>query len=199
MTLFVCYLSFRLYFHVSFKLWVCGRLYLKLGPGFNSILVPPLHASQAPWSWWRRRCSRQKRKGGRGALLQLFKNEDRNTGHSSRSTVLHWYTRTPLYSLYSEFQTETKALLAVNSPAQLQPSSSSKVWSCSPSEVLSLCQGCSLDRGMFLHLDRFVDSDRAYMIPERLNSEGANSLTADDFFMLSVLSSLTRPNLYVNW
>ena len=38
----VYYLSFRIYFHVSFKLWVCGRLYLKLGPGFVSILVPPL-------------------------------------------------------------------------------------------------------------------------------------------------------------
>ena len=45
MTLFVCYLSFRLYFHVSFELWVCGHLYLKLGPGFDSILVPPLPAA----------------------------------------------------------------------------------------------------------------------------------------------------------
>jgi len=48
MALFVCYLSFRLYFHVSFELWVCGRLYLKLGPGFDSILVPPLSKSKLP-------------------------------------------------------------------------------------------------------------------------------------------------------
>ena len=38
----VYYLFFRIYFHVFFKLWVCWRLYLKLGPGFDSMLVPPL-------------------------------------------------------------------------------------------------------------------------------------------------------------
>ena len=58
MTLVVCFLSFHyvlvylLNFHVLVYLlnyefvdvWFLSQLYLKLGPGFNSILVPPLAA-----------------------------------------------------------------------------------------------------------------------------------------------------------
>ena len=67
------------------------------------------------------------------------------------------YTNSTLFTLFrlSEFQTETKALLAVKRPAQLQAPATSEA-------VLVL------DRGMFLQLDRFVDSDRAHMIPKRL-------------------------------
>ena len=60
MTLVVCFLSFHyvlvylLNFHYVLvyllnyefvDVWFLSQLYLKLGPGFNSILVPPLHAS----------------------------------------------------------------------------------------------------------------------------------------------------------
>ena len=60
MTLVVCFLSFHyvlvylLNFHYVLvyllnyefvDVWFLSQLYLKLGPGFNSILVPPLHTS----------------------------------------------------------------------------------------------------------------------------------------------------------
>ena len=60
MTLVVCFLSFHyvlvylLNFHYVFvyllnyefvDVWFLSQLYLKLGPGFNSILVPPLIAT----------------------------------------------------------------------------------------------------------------------------------------------------------
>ena len=47
MTLVVCFLSFHyvLVYLLNYEfvdVWFLSQLYLKLGPGFNSILVPPL-------------------------------------------------------------------------------------------------------------------------------------------------------------
>ena len=48
MTLVVCFLSFHyvLVYLLNYEfvdVWFLSQLYLKLGPGFNSILVPPLY------------------------------------------------------------------------------------------------------------------------------------------------------------
>ena len=48
MTLVVCFLSFHyvLVYLLNYEfvdVWFLSQLYLKLGPGFNSILVPTLH------------------------------------------------------------------------------------------------------------------------------------------------------------
>ena len=70
MTLVVCFLSFHyvlvylLNFHYVLvyllnyefvDVWFLSQLYLKLGPGFNSILVPPLSRSIPPITRQKRR------------------------------------------------------------------------------------------------------------------------------------------------
>jgi len=52
MTLVVCFLSFHyvLVYLLNYEfvdVWFLSQLYLNLGPGFNSILVPPLNALMA--------------------------------------------------------------------------------------------------------------------------------------------------------
>ena len=53
MALVVCFLSFHyiLVYLLNYEfvdVWFLSQLYLKLGPGFNSILVPPLISCEFP-------------------------------------------------------------------------------------------------------------------------------------------------------